>query len=200
MKLSLLSLLPLVLSLHQVYAEEPQTTKQFLDQANTYLGRGEYNLALQSYDAAIDKDPSNYLSYFKRAATYLTLGRSNQALADFTTILKLKPDFGQALIQRGKIYAKAGDFTKAKQDLEAFSSSHQSDPQAQEIPALIASIDEASRALSLAEQAVANGQTEECVHILGSAILTCPLYVPFRLQRAECHIARGEIEEAVNDL
>lgn len=55
MKLSLLSLLPLVLSVQHVYAEEPQTTKQFLDQANAYLGRGEYNLALQSYDAAIGK-------------------------------------------------------------------------------------------------------------------------------------------------
>lgn len=55
MKLSLLSLLPLVLSVQHVYAEEPQTTKQFLDQANAYLGKGEYNLALQSYDAAIGK-------------------------------------------------------------------------------------------------------------------------------------------------
>ncbi|KAF9391838.1 hypothetical protein CPB97_005246 [Podila verticillata] len=191
MKLSLLSLLPLVLSVQHVYAEEPQTTKQFLDQANAYLGRGEYNLALQSYDAAIDRDPSNYLSYFKRAATYLTLGRSNQALADFTTILRLKPDFGQALIQR--------DFVKAKQDLEAFSASHQSDPQAQEIPELLASIDEASKALVLAEAAASSGKTEECVHILGSAILVAPLYVPFRLQRAECHLARGEVEEAVND-
>ncbi|KAF8950933.1 hypothetical protein BGZ52_001036 [Haplosporangium bisporale] len=199
MKLSLLSLLPLVLSVQHVYAEEPQTTKQFLDQANAYLGRGEYNLALQSYDAAIDKDPSNYLSYFKRAATYLTLGRSNQALADFTTILRLKPDFGQALIQRGKIYTKSGDFAKAKQDLETFSASHQSDPQAQEIPELLASIDEASKALVLAEAAASSGKTEECVHILGSAILVAPLYVPFRLQRAECHLARGEVEEAVND-
>ncbi|KAG0072536.1 hypothetical protein BGZ93_001168 [Podila epicladia] len=199
MKLSLLSLLPLVLSVQHVYAEEPQTTKQFLDQANAYLGKGEYNLALQSYDAAIDKDPSNYLSYFKRAATYLTLGRSNQALADFTTILRLKPDFGQALIQRGRIYTKSGDFAKAKQDLEAFSANHQSDPQAQEVPELLASIDEASKALALAEAAAASGKTEECVHILGSAILVAPLYIPFRLQRAECHLARGEVEEAVND-
>ncbi|KAF9425020.1 hypothetical protein BGZ94_007922 [Podila epigama] len=199
MKLNLLSLLPLVLSIQQVYADEPQTTKQFLDQANTFLGRGEYNLALQSFDAAIDKDPSNYLSYFKRAATYLSLGRNNQALADFTTILKLKPDFGQALIQRGRLHTKAGDFVKAKEDLEAFNARHSSDPQAQEIPALIASIDEAARALDLAKAASVAGQTEECVHILGSAILVAPLYVPFRLQRAECHLARGEVEEAVND-
>ncbi|KAG0377410.1 hypothetical protein BGX24_006152 [Mortierella sp. AD032] len=198
----LLSLLPVILSVQVVCAEGPQTTQQFLDQASALLGKGEYNLALQSYDAAIDRDPSNYLSYFKRAATYLTLGRNNQALADFTTILKLKPDFGHALLQRGKIYTKAGEFAKARRDLEAYYNSHQStDPQTvQEIPALLASLDEASKALALAEAAVTAGQTEECVRILGSAIMVAPLHIPFRLQRAECHLARGEVEEAVNDL
>ncbi|KAF9181440.1 hypothetical protein BGZ51_005432 [Haplosporangium sp. Z 767] len=197
----LLSLLPVILSVQHVYAEGPQTTQQFLDQATMFLGKGEYNLALQNYDAAIDRDPSNYLSYFKRAATYLTLGRNNQALADFTTILKLKPDFGQALLQRGKIYTKAGEFAKAKQDLELYYTNYKStDPQsAQEIPELLSTIDEASKALALAEAAAQAGQTEECVHILGSAILVAPLHIPFRLQRAECHLARGEVEEAVND-
>ncbi|KAF9110640.1 hypothetical protein BGX27_006061 [Mortierella sp. AM989] len=192
----LLSLLPVILSIQNVCAEGPETTQQFLDQATVFLGKGEYNLALQSYDAAIDKDPSNYLSYFKRAATYLTLGRNNQALADFTTILKLKPDFGQALLQRGKIYSKSGEFTKAKEDLELYYKSNQGDA---EIPALLSSISEASKALALAENAAANGKPEECVHILGSAIVVAPLYIPFRKQRAECHLARGEVEEAVND-
>ncbi|GJJ76657.1 DnaJ homolog subfamily C member 3 [Entomortierella parvispora] len=198
MRLHHLLLLPALLALHQA-AAEPQTTQQYLDQANLYLGKGEFNMALQSYSDAIDRDPSNYLSYFKRAATYLTLGRNNQALADFTTILKLKPDFGQALLQRGKIYTKSGEFSKAKEDLLAFYETHKGDAQAQEIPALIESIEAASHAYRLAQDAVAKGQTEECVHILGSAILVSPLYVPFRMQRAECHLARGEVEEAVND-
>ncbi|KAI1316880.1 hypothetical protein EDD11_009370 [Mortierella claussenii] len=192
----LLSLLPVLLSVHHVCADGPQTTQQYLDQATSFLGKGEYNLALQSYDAAIDRDPSNYLSYFKRAATYLTLGRNNQALADFTIILKLKPDFGQALLQRGKLYARAGEFVKAKDDLESYLKGSQGDT---EVPELISTIDEASKALTLAETAVKKGQMEECVHILGSAILVAPLYVPFRMQRAECHLARGEVEEAVND-
>ncbi|KAG0249861.1 hypothetical protein BG011_008863, partial [Mortierella polycephala] len=197
----LLSLLPVILSVQHVYAEEPQATQQFLDQAASFLGKGEYNLALQNYDAAIDRDPSNYLSYFKRAATYLTLGRNNQALADFTTILKLKPGFGQALLQRGKIYTKSGEFAKAKQDLELYYTNYKStDPKStQEIPELLSSIDEASMAMTLAEAAVQAGQNEECVRILGSAILVAPLHIPFRLQRAECHLARGEVEEAVND-
>ncbi|KAI8595539.1 hypothetical protein EDD21DRAFT_37184 [Dissophora ornata] len=197
----LLSLLPVVLSVQYVYAEGPQTTQQFLDQANVFLVKGEYNLALQSYDSAIDRDPSNYLTYFKRAATYLTLGRNNQALADFSTILKLKPDFGQALLQRGKLYTKSGDFIKAKEDLELYlkHNTQGNDSQTQEIPELLSTIDETSKALGLAAAAAKNGQTEECVHILGSAILVAPLYVPFRMQRAECHLARGEVEEAVND-
>ncbi|KAF9201019.1 hypothetical protein BGZ49_008755 [Haplosporangium sp. Z 27] len=193
----LMSLLPLILSVQRVCAEEPQTTQQFLDQATAFLVKGEYNLALQSYDAAINKDPSNYLSYFKRAATYLTLGRNNQALADFTTILQLKPDFSQALLQRGKLYSKSGEFTKAMEDLELYYKSNQGDA---EIPELLSSISHASTALGLTKNAIAEGKTEECVHILGSAILVAPLYVPFRMQRAECHLARGEVEEAVNDL
>lgn len=51
----LLSVLPLILSAQYVYADGPQTTQQFLDQATAFLGKGEYNLALQSYDAAIGK-------------------------------------------------------------------------------------------------------------------------------------------------
>ncbi|KAF8937744.1 hypothetical protein EDD21DRAFT_377639 [Dissophora ornata] len=198
MKLNLLSLLPLILSLQHVYAE-PQTAQQFLDQANGYLAKGEFNLALQSYDTAIEKDPSNYLTYFKRAAVYINLGRNNQALADFTAILKMKPDFGQALLQRGKIYTKSGEFVKAKEDLELYLKSNKAEGQANEVPQILSSIDETSKALALAQTAVANGQTEECVHILGTAILVAPLYVPFRMQRAECHLARGEVEEAVND-
>ncbi|KAF9368200.1 hypothetical protein BGX21_006751, partial [Mortierella sp. AD011] len=193
----LLSLLSVILTVHNVCAEGPQTTQEFLDQATVFLGKGEYNLALQSYDAAISKDPSNYLSYFKRAATYLTLGRNNQALADFSTIIKLKPDFGQALLQRGRLYTKSGEFVKAKEDLELYLKSNQGDP---EVPALLSSIDEASKALALTQNAIVEGKTEECVHILGSAILVAPLYAPFRMQRAECHLARGEVEEAVNDL
>ncbi|KAF9961702.1 hypothetical protein BGZ65_010295 [Modicella reniformis] len=144
-------------------------------------------MALQNYDAAI-------------AATYLTLGRNHQALADFTTILKLKPDFGQALLQRGKLYAMAGDFGKAKEDLQEYlnHNSH-GDSHSQEILELLSSFQEASDALERAELAAETGKMEECVHILSSAILVAPLYVPFRMKRAECHLARGEVEEAVND-
>ncbi|KAG0234974.1 hypothetical protein B0O80DRAFT_409026 [Mortierella sp. GBAus27b] len=192
----LLPLLPVILSLQQACAE-PQTTQQFLDQASAYLGQGDFNLALQSYDAAIDQDPTNYLSYFKRATTYLTLGRNHQALSDFTTILKLKPDFNQALFQRGKLYAKSGEFGKAKEDLQQYRSSTSS--HSEEVDELLAAIDGASVASEQAEMAAKDGKAEECIHILGSAILVAPMYVPFRMQRAECHLVRGEVEEAVND-
>ncbi|KAG0235610.1 hypothetical protein BGW41_000711 [Actinomortierella wolfii] len=199
MRLHWLAVLPLILSTQLAQAED-MTTQQYLDQASTYLAQAEYSLALQSYDAAIDKDPTNYLSYFKRAATYLTLGRNNQALEDFTTILRLKPDFTQALLQRGKIYAKNGDFAKAKEDLSAYLEKNPSESaRSDDIPALLASVKDASQALKIAKAAADKGKHEECIQVLGKAILTSPLYIPFRLQRAECHIARGEVEEAVND-
>ncbi|KAF9577049.1 hypothetical protein BGW38_007997, partial [Lunasporangiospora selenospora] len=176
-----------------------QTTQQVLDQANNYLLKGEYNLALQSFDAVIERDPSNYLVYFKRATTYLTLGRNNQALADFTTILQLKPDFTHALHQRGALYTKMGEFSKAKEDLQNYIATPGQQGAGAAVPELLTQIDEASTALTRAESAAKSGQTEECIQILKSAIVVAPFYSPFRFQRAECHLARGEVEEAVND-
>ncbi|KAF9163166.1 hypothetical protein DFQ26_002883 [Actinomortierella ambigua] len=180
----------------QLARADDMTSQQHLDQASAYLAQAEYNLALQSYDAAIDKDPTNFSSYYKRAVTYLTLGRNNQALEDLTTILRLKPDFSQALLQRGKIYTKHGEFVKAKEDLSAYLAKN---PTASEVPELLASVDEAALALKVAKAAAETGKHDECIKVLGSAVLTAPLYTPFRLQRAECHVARGEVEEAVND-
>ncbi|KAF9969534.1 hypothetical protein BGZ73_008093 [Actinomortierella ambigua] len=184
----------------QLVQADDMTTQQYLDQASAYLAQAEYSLALQSYDTAIDKDPTNFSSYYKRAVTYLTLGRHNQALDDFSTILKLKPDFTQALLQRGKIYTKHGEFDKAKEDLSAYLAKNPVEStQSNEVPELLDSVDEASQALNIAKAAAAQGKYEDCIKVLGNAVLTAPLYKPFRLQRAECHIARGEVEEAVND-
>jgi DnaJ family protein C protein 3 len=119
------------------------------------LVSGKYSEALTSFDAAIskyfslvswllfcphfstysfyyslDKDPANYVSYYRRATTYLSLGRNSAALEDFTTILSIKPDFHQALLQRGKIYAKEGNLDLAKADLKAYVKINPSDADA----------------------------------------------------------------------
>ncbi|KAF9966636.1 hypothetical protein BGZ70_001745 [Mortierella alpina] len=189
-----------LLALCSVLAAASHSTEWLLDQAKNHQAKGEYLLALKNYDAAIDQDPNNYLAYARRAATYLALGRNNQALADFTTILDLKPDFYQALLQRGKLYALSGQFERATKDLKRYLRKHKNDDSALEVKTLLSNIQSASGALKPAVRAMAKGQPDECIKLLDRAILTAPLHVPFRLQRAECHLRKGNMEQAVHDL
>jgi len=87
-----------------------------LSTAKGLLAKGETNDALTYYDAAISRDPSNYLTYFKRGATYLSLGRNAQALSDFDKVLSIKPGFEGAHLQRARIKSKSGDWDAAKRD------------------------------------------------------------------------------------
>jgi DnaJ homolog subfamily C member 3 len=125
-------LIPLLLT-PLVLSETDQTTQQYLAQGNAHLAKGQFNDALVSFDAAIQKDPRNYLTYFRRAATYLSLGRVNAALDDFDIILELKPDFEQALIQRARLRAKEGMFASAIADLKKYTKLKPADAEAEEL-------------------------------------------------------------------
>ncbi|KAI8576171.1 hypothetical protein K450DRAFT_257968 [Umbelopsis ramanniana AG] len=195
-RLLLACLIPLLLPVSSVLASE-KTTQQYLDDGNKLLVSGKYSEALTSFDAAISKDPANYVSYYRRATTYLSLGRNSAALEDFTTILSIKPDFHQALLQRGKIYAKEGNLDLAKADLKAYVKINPSDADA---ATLYASVQQAGTDFDLAKKAIDNKDYDECIRLLSAVVPTVPQSTSIRLLRAGCHIAKGEIEEAVGDL
>ena len=83
---------------------------RLLASAQSHLSKGETGDALVYYDAAIAKDPTNYLTFFKRATTYLSLGRTSQATEDFQRVLSLKPGFEGAHVQLGRLKARVGDW------------------------------------------------------------------------------------------
>lgn len=66
----------------------------------------------------VEKDKKNYLSYYKRALAYLGLSRNRAAISDLNAVLSIQPDFSAALVQRGKILAKEGDYANAVKDLQ----------------------------------------------------------------------------------
>ncbi|KAJ1936723.1 hypothetical protein FBU59_004965, partial [Linderina macrospora] len=107
----------LLLSLTSTASGEPTTTQEYLDEANTLLLHGKYREAIGHYDAAIAKDPQNYLTYFKRATTYLTINKHSSALKDFSRAIEIKPDFDQAYLQRAKVYLREGDLDGANSDI-----------------------------------------------------------------------------------
>jgi tetratricopeptide (TPR) repeat protein len=74
-----------------------KSTTEYLDDAKRFVAAGQLGQAVEAYDAAVAKDPQNYMTRFRRAALLLKQGRNNAALDDFDHILKVKPDFDQVI-------------------------------------------------------------------------------------------------------
>ncbi|CAG8592954.1 10642_t:CDS:2 [Paraglomus occultum] len=173
------------------------TTQQYLDEASNFRREGAYKEALESYNVAISKDPQNYLSYFGRAVTYLSLSRSVAALEDFTKILELKPDFDQARLHRAKIYIKEGSLKEARRDLKEYLTKNANDAEAKK---LLIDIGEAEKAISSAETELAAKKYDDCITHATVAVKICPQSFQLRLIRANCHLAKHEIEDGIRDL
>lgn len=165
---------------------------ELLSTAQSHLARGETSEALSFYDAAIARDPQNYLTFFKRATTYLSLGRTNQATEDFNKVLQLKPGFEGAHLQLAKIRAKTGDWVLAQ---ESFALSGKGEDSTE-----IIELRNAREAASLAEAAEQAAQWEECVNHAGTAIVVASRAPRLRELRAKCRFERGELEEGMADM
>jgi DnaJ homolog subfamily C member 3 len=165
---------------------------QLLKTANTHLAAGKPSDALSYFDAAISRDPQNYLSLFKRGAAYLSLGRSAQAERDFDKVLELKPGFEGALFQRAKIKSRNGQWDDALADFVAAGKKEDS--------LEIAELEESKGAAKLAEEASASGDWDECIQQAGVAIRTAGALLSLRDLRMNCRFAKGDVVSAVSDL
>lgn len=181
--------LALALSASDIPADTPAS--QLISSAKVNLAQGNPQDALTYFDAAIQKDPSNYLTVFQRGAAYLSIGRNAQATRDFDHVLVLKPGFEGALMQRAKLRARAADWDAARQDYIA---AHKQDGQE------LADLAEAEGAAKLAADAEKAQDWEECVSQSGTAILVASGALDLRQRRARCRFEKGDIMEGVSDL
>ncbi|GAB1733121.1 hypothetical protein NU195Hw_g2097t1 [Hortaea werneckii] len=186
-----LSSAPLAAALSASDIPSDTPVSQLISSANTHLAQGNAQDALTYFDAAIQKDPSNYLTIFKRGATYLSLGRNTQASRDFDQVLVLKPGFEGALTQRAKIKSRNADWAAAKQDYLAAGKKDSQE---------LADLEEAEGAAKLAQEAEAKGDWETCVTQAGTAIFVAGTALDIRQRRARCRLEKGEIVEGISDL
>ncbi|KAI0198643.1 DnaJ domain-containing protein [Astrocystis sublimbata] len=178
------------LSISDIPSDTPISS--LLSSAQSHMSRGETSEALVYYDAAIARDPSDYLTFFKRATTYLSLGRTSQATSDFNKVLELRPGFEGAHLQLGKLKAKAADWDAAKENYR-LAGHNTNSPDFEKLV-------EAQGAAKLAEDAAAAGNWEECVTQAGEAIFVANRAPYLRDLRANCRFERGEVEEGMSDL
>lgn len=186
-----LSSVPLAsaISASDIPADTP--VSQLIASANANLAQGNAQDALTYFDAAVQKDPSNYLTIFKRGATYLSLGRNAQANKDFDQVLILKPGFEGALTQRAKIKSRAADWDGARKDYLAAGKDGTEE---------LGRLDEAEGAAKLSADAEQAGDWENCVTQSGTAILVAGTSLQLRQRRAKCRFEKGEIMEGIADL
>ncbi|KAG6357897.1 hypothetical protein INS49_013780 [Diaporthe citri] len=192
---SLLSLSPSIAMVAALSAKDiPSDTpiSALLSSAQQHLARGETGDALVYYDAAVARDPSDYLTYFKRATTQLSLGRTSQAADDFQKCLQLRPGFEGAHVQLAKLKAKSADWDGAKEQY-THAKKGQGSPEMDELL-------EAQGAARLAEEAHAAGNWDECINQAGVAIMVANRAVSLREMRSACRFAKGEVEEGMGDL
>ncbi|KAI9703975.1 MAG: hypothetical protein M1820_005757 [Bogoriella megaspora] len=147
--------------------------------------------ALVYFDAAISRDPQNYLTLFQRGAAYLSLGKTTQASHDFDKVLAIKPGFEGALTQRAKIRSRQGEWKAAKEDYQAAGKTGSPD---------FAELEEAEGAAQLLVKAEKGRDWEECIRQASVAIAVAGLALDIRKTRARCRFERGEVVEGVSDL
>jgi len=190
-----LALLAAILVAPNLTAADPSASDTSISgliaQAKAARLQGNNAEALSLFDAAVKRDPSDYMNVFQRGATYLSLGRNSQAKADFDSVLKIRPGFEGALRQRAKIYARNAEWTSAKEDYVQLGKKGEQD---------LETVDEAEGAAILADVAEKRGDYEECVTQAGTAIITAGTALSLRQLRARCRFARGEVQEGVSDL
>ncbi|KAF7590164.1 hypothetical protein BBP40_003185 [Aspergillus hancockii] len=159
--------------------------------AKTHLSGGSPRDALLYFDAAVLRDPTNYITIFQRGAAYLSLGKSSQALNDFDRVLQLKPDFESALLQRARLRANTANWEGAFKDLEKAG---------KRLSAEYNELQAAHDAAVHAENAEKRGAWEVCVSQANIAVLKASASLGLRQTRAHCRFEKGEIEEGISDL
>ena len=169
-----------------------ESVADLLNRAQSHLSRGETHEALEFFDAAVARDPSDYLTFFKRATTHLSMGRLVLASRDFARALELEPGFEGAHIQLAKISARHADWERARHH---YAEAHRGPDSAE-----IAELDDAQDAARLVEIAQKAASWDECIQQANSAILVANQSPSLRLARARCRLETGALESAVLDL
>jgi tetratricopeptide (TPR) repeat protein len=81
------------------------------------FAKGDWQLALEHYTAALRLEPSNSAAQNNRAMAYLKINRFADAAADCTAVLQTSPSNVKALLRRATAFQSMGQLQEAVADL-----------------------------------------------------------------------------------
>jgi len=108
----------------------PELAAKAKDEGNVLFKAQRFPEAVQCYNEAIKRDPSNPAYLTNRAVAYNKLGEYPSAVKDCDSAIELDPKFSRAFLRKGQAYQFMREFTKS---MEAFERGLQVDPDNQEL-------------------------------------------------------------------
>lgn len=193
----------LVLLLIEIFMEGAESAvskaeiENHLELGRELLARGQLSDALTHYHAAVEGDPTNYLTFFKRGTVYFALGKARFALNDFTKVLDLKPDFTAARVHRASVYMKLGDYNNAESD---FIEILEEDPHNNDANYQFERLRPARDQWELVEDVMSRGDYKTAITLLTQLLELSPWSALYRETRAKCYIETNDLIAAVSDL
>ncbi len=121
MKLSMLIVLKsimLCISLISIAysAERNNDVDNYNYQGISHFKNGQVDLALKSFNMAIQKYPEYGMSYVNRGRVYEAMKQYDLAIKDYSKMIELNPSNAQAYYNRGNIYRKTSNNDMAMKD------------------------------------------------------------------------------------
>jgi protein O-mannosyl-transferase len=95
----------------------PTNARDFINRANIYGTRSQFELSLKDYSKAIEIDSTNAEVFANRAVTYIKMQQYEQAIADYNKALAIDPDYLPAKQNRAYSYVVMGKYENAIVDL-----------------------------------------------------------------------------------
>ena len=91
--------------------------KAYLDRANAYREKGDYQQAMADYKKSLEHWADNPDVYSYRGVMFGKMGQQDDAIADFDRAIQLRANDAVTYNNRGIAYKQKGDFRRALQDL-----------------------------------------------------------------------------------
>ncbi|MBD3181634.1 tetratricopeptide repeat protein [Candidatus Poribacteria bacterium] len=90
----------------------------YIQQADELLKKGEYNQAVEEYNAALGLDPNNINARRKLAEAHASQGNNDLALEEFGKLTEINPNYAHAYNYRGYIYISQEKWKEAAKEFE----------------------------------------------------------------------------------
>ena len=142
--------------------------------------------------------PLDYTLYYKRATAYYSLARHQPALHDFDKVLEITSgSFDKALLMKGRIHAREGEWALARDSLKKYLSQAKGDAAAKE---LLQETSEGESAAKKARESAKSGSHQKCIDAASDALKIASHSAELRELRSDCALAAGDVQQAVGDL